>query len=312
MITSIVVPCYREAAGLPVLHARLAAMAETVDTDMEFVFVDDGSADGTPAVLRKLAESDPRVKYLALSRNFGKEAAMLAGLRAARGDAVVIMDADLQHPPELVPRLLDEHLAGADQVVARRDRTNDSPLRRSLSRLYFRLVNSVVEVRLVDGEGDFRLLSRRALDALLGLTEYNRFSKGLFAWIGFPVAVVPFRSGVREHGRSSWSLESLVNYGVDGILSFNSKPLRSAIHAGILLVIASAAYLGWTIVNALTAGVDTPGYLTSIAAIIGLGGAQMILLGIVGEYVGRIFLETKRRPHFIVMDSNIEPPELPR
>ncbi|RIQ34031.1 glycosyltransferase family 2 protein [Jiangella rhizosphaerae] len=312
MITSIVVPCYREADGLPALYARLAAMSETVDTDMEFVFVDDGSTDDTPTVLRKLAESDPRVKYLALSRNFGKEAAMLAGLRAARGDAVVIMDADLQHPPELVPRLLDEHLAGADQVVARRDRSNDSPLRRTLSRLYFRAVNSVVDVRLVDGEGDFRLLSRRALDALLSLTEYNRFSKGLFAWIGFPVAVVPFRSGEREHGRSSWSLESLVNYGVDGILSFNSKPLRSAIHAGVLLVVASIAYLVWQIVNAVTVGVDTPGYLTSIAAIIGLGGAQMILLGIIGEYVGRIFLETKRRPHFIVMESNVDRSRLPR
>ncbi|TDE15903.1 glycosyltransferase family 2 protein [Jiangella asiatica] len=312
MITSIVVPCYGEADGLPILYARLAATSEMAETDMEFVFVDDGSTDDTPAVLRKLAESDSRVKYIALSRNFGKEAAMLAGLRAARGDAVVIMDADLQHPPELIPKLLEEHLAGADQVVARRDRTNDPLFRRNLSRLYFRAVNSVVDVRLADGEGDFRLLSRRALDALLSLTEHNRFSKGLFAWIGFPVTVVPFKSGIREHGSSSWSLGSLVNYGVDGVLSFNIKPLRSAIHAGILLVIGSAVYLAWQIINALMVGVDTPGYLTLIAAIIGLGGAQMIVLGIIGEYVGRIFLETKRRPHFIVKESNLDTPRLPR
>lgn len=312
MTVSIVVPCYQEAAVLPVLHTRLTAMSAAVETDLEFILVDDGSTDDTSAVLRKLAESDPRVRYLTLSRNFGKESAMLAGLRAARGDAIVIMDADLQHPPEVVPQLLEEYRSGADQVVARRDRIHDPLARRSLSRLYFRAVNSMVDVRLVDGEGDFRLLSRRALDALLSLSEYNRFSKGLFAWIGFPVAVVPFETGVREHGSSSWSFKSLVNYGVEGILSFNNRPLRSAIHAGVALVIGSLIYLVWQIVNALAVGVQTPGYLTSIVAIIGLGGAQMILLGIVGEYVGRIFLETKRRPHFIVMESNITSENVPR
>lgn len=305
MLLSIVVPCHNEAAGLPALYKRLTEVAERLTADIELILVDDGSADETASTMRNLADIDDRVRYILLSRNFGKESAMLAGLRSAQGAAVVVMDADLQHPPELLPELLAAHHGGADQVVARRDRRGEPFRRRMLSRLYYRIVNGLVDVRLVDGDGDFRLLSRRALDALLELSEYNRFSKGLFAWIGFPVATVPMPNAEREYGTTSWTFRKLLNYGLDGVISFNSKPLRSAIHLGVILVIMSAAYLVWQIISTLMFGVDSPGYLTLLAAIIGLGGAQMILLGVIGEYIGRIFSETKKRPHYIVMESNL-------
>ncbi|MFI5807482.1 glycosyltransferase family 2 protein [Streptomyces sp. NPDC051561] len=313
MLISLVVPCFHEADIVRRFHSHvareIAPLAPTAE--FEFVYVDDGSRDATLGHLRDIAATDHRVRYVSFSRNFGKESAMLAGLRHAEGDAVVIMDADLQHPPELIGRMLELHHQGHDQVVARRTRTGDRVTRTLTARAYYRLVNRLVDVELVDGVGDFRLLSRRAVDAVLQLTEYNRFSKGLFAWIGFPTATFTYENLAREQGRSTWTFGKLLNYGLDGVLSFNNKPLRAALYLGLLLLALAFAYTAWIVGDALVNGVKTPGYVTLLVAVTALAGVQMVMLGVVGEYVGRIYYEAKRRPHFLVSETNTSPRPAP-
>lgn len=270
--------------------------------------MDDGSQDRTLPLLEEIAAADPRTRYVSFSRNFGKEAAMLAGLQHAEGDAVVIMDADLQHPPELVRRMLQLHREGFDQVIARRTRKGDRVTRTVTARAYYWLINRLVDVELVDGVGDFRLLSRRTVDAILELTEYNRFSKGIFAWVGFRTTTFEYENALREQGRSKWSFGKLLNYGLDGLLSFNNKPLRAAVYLGLLLVTLAMAYAAWIVGVALVNGVDTPGYVTLLVAVTALAGVQMLMLGVVGEYVGRIYYEVKRRPHFLVKATNADLP----
>ncbi|WP_175408056.1 glycosyltransferase family 2 protein [Streptomyces sp. TRM64462] len=304
MLISIVVPCFDEEEIIGRFHDRVTAEISGYGVDFELVYVDDGSRDRTLALLEERAAADSRVRYVSFSRNFGKEAAILAGLRHAAGDAVVLMDADLQHPPELVGRMLELHADGYDQVVARRTRTGDRVTRTLLARAYYRLINRLVDVELVDGVGDFRLLSRRTVDALLELTEYNRFSKGLFAWVGFRTATFAYENATREQGRSKWTFGKLLNYGLDGLLSFNNKPLRAALYLGLLLVSVAFLYAAWIVGDALLNGVDTPGYVTLLVAVTALAGVQMVMLGLIGEYVGRIYYEVKRRPHFLVRATN--------
>ncbi|WP_088319115.1 glycosyltransferase family 2 protein [Kineosporia sp. R_H_3] len=301
---SAVVPCYNEEGNLERLLEALSAALTQVQPDHEIVLVDDGSRDATLRLMREAAERDPRVRYVALSRNFGKESAMLAGLSRARGRAVAILDADLQHPPELLSRMIPLLAQGFDQVVARRTRTGDAAVRSVLSRLYYRVVNRLVDVELENGVGDFRLLSRTAVDGLLSLGESNRFSKGLFAWIGYDVAVVDYENVARTAGESHWRLRDLVNYAIDSVLSFNTKPLRLAIHVGLATTAVAVLYGFWVLAAALLNGNPVPGYVTTIAAVVGLGGIQMMLLGVTGEYLGRIYVETKQRPHFLVKETN--------
>ncbi|MEU3956104.1 glycosyltransferase family 2 protein [Streptomyces achromogenes] len=309
MLISIVAPCYNEQDVLARFHEEVQKIAEELlplGHDMEFVYVDDGSRDRTLAVLQELAARDARVRYVSFSRNFGKEAALLAGLRHASGDAVIVMDADLQHPPGLIKRMVELREQGHDQVIARRTRTGDRLTRTLTARLYYRLVNRLVDVELVDGVGDFRLLSRRVVDAVLDLTEYNRFSKGLFAWVGFPSTTFEYQNAVREAGRSSWNLRGLLNYGLDGLLSFNNRPLRAALWLGVTLLLCAGVYTAWIVGAALAHGVQTPGYVTIITAVTALAGVQMVMLGVIGEYTGRIYYEVKRRPHFLVKATNVE------
>ncbi|MET9907843.1 glycosyltransferase family 2 protein [Streptomyces sp. NPDC006476] len=309
MLISIVAPCYNEEDVIERFHEAVQKVAEDLlplGHDMEFVYVDDGSRDRTLLVLEKLAELDARVRYVSFSRNFGKEAALLAGLRHASGDCVVVMDSDLQHPPELIKRMIELRAEGYDQVIARRTRTGDRFTRTLTARLYYRLVNRLVDVELKDGVGDFRLLSRRVVDAVVDLTEYNRFSKGLFAWVGFPSTTFDYENAVREAGRSSWSMRSLLNYGLDGLISFNNRPLRAALHLGFALLLCAAAYTAWIVGAAIINGVSTPGYVTIITALTGLAGVQMIMLGVIGEYTGRIYYEVKGRPHFLVKATNVK------
>jgi hypothetical protein len=218
------------------------------------------------------------------------------------------MDADLQHPPELIGRMLDEHAHGYDQVIARRTRKGDRLTRTLGARAYYWLINRLVDVELVDGVGDFRLLSRRTVDAVLELTECNRFSKGLFAWVGFPTTTFGYENAVREQGSSAWTFGKLLNYGLDGLLSFNNKPLRAALYLGMVLMSVALAYAAWIVGFALLKGVDTPGYVTLIVVVTALAGVQMVIVGVVGEYVGRIYYEVKRRPHFLVKASNTAVP----
>ncbi|MFI6655633.1 glycosyltransferase family 2 protein [Streptomyces sp. NPDC050523] len=309
MLISIVAPCYNEEDVIELFHDQVQRVADQLlplGHDMEFVYVDDGSRDRTLTALERLAGRDARVRYVSFSRNFGKEAALLAGLRHASGDSVVVMDSDLQHPPELIARMLELREDGYDQVIARRTRTGDRMTRTVTARLYYRLVNRLVDVELVDGVGDFRMLSRRVVDAIVDLSEYNRFSKGLFAWVGFPSTTFEYENAARGAGRSSWSFRGLLNYGLDGLLSFNNRPLRAALHLGMVLLTIAGLYTAWIVGAALVNGVQTPGYVTIITAVTGVAGVQMIMLGVIGEYTGRIYYEVKRRPHFLVKATNVD------
>jgi glycosyltransferase involved in cell wall biosynthesis len=232
---------------------------------------------------------------------------MLAGLSQARYEAVAMIDADLQHPPELLAEMIPLLDQGYDQVIARRTRTGDGRVRTLLSRGYYRVINKLVDVKLEDGVGDFRLLSRRAVQAVLALGEYNRFSKGLFAWIGFPTAVVDYENVLRGSGDSKWTIKALVEYGIDGVLSFNNRPLRLAIYSGAIVTGLAVVYALWVMVDALLFRNPVEGYVTTIAAVVGFGGMQMMVLGVIGEYLGRIYAETKRRPHFLLRESSEGP-----
>lgn len=306
MLMSIVVPCYNEESVVEAFDARTRDVLDGLDVSYELCYVDDGSSDSTLDRLRGLARTHAQsTRYVSFSRNFGKEAAMLAGLREANGDVVVFMDADLQHPPELIGQMLELHRSGHDQVVARRTRDGDRPLRTLASKLYYRLINKMVHVNLTDGEGDFRLLSRTAVDAILSLPEYYRFSKGLFSWIGFDTVTFDYRNVAREAGATKWRFAALFEYGIDGLLSFNNRPLRLGIYLGLALGGIAAAYAFWIVIAALLIGVRTPGYVTLLVAVVGAGGLQMLMLGLIGEYIGRIYVESKRRPHFLVKETNV-------
>ncbi|MCM2391855.1 glycosyltransferase family 2 protein [Streptomyces albipurpureus] len=301
---SLVVPCFNESEVIEAFHAELIDVLEPMGADFEICYVDDGSIDDTLVRLKSLAATDPRTRYTSFSRNFGKESAMLAGLRMSQADAVILMDADLQHPPKLIPQMLELHRHGYDQVVAQRDRTGEGMLRTALSQAYYRLVRRFMDVEVVDGAGDFRLLSRRAVNALLALPESNRFSKGLFSWIGFDTVSFTYENVQRAAGQSKWGGRRLLNYGIDGLLSFNSRPLRMAIHGGLWLFLSALAYALWIVANVIVDGVDTPGYATLVAVIVGMSGVQIATLGIIGEYVGRIYHESKQRPHYVVRETN--------
>ncbi|WP_307827837.1 glycosyltransferase family 2 protein [Nocardioides sp. SYSU D00038] len=311
MDLSVVIPCYNEEESLPRLVEVLREVLPPLATDFEVILVDDGSRDGTLDLLRATAEADPRFRYLALSRNFGKEPAMLAGLSWARGERVAILDADLQHPPQLLAEMLPRLDEGYHQVVARRTRADDPVVRTFLSRAYYRLINRLIEVRLEDGVGDFRVLTRPAVDALLSLGENNRFSKGLFAWIGFPTAVVDYENVSREAGATKWRMRDLFNYGIDGVVSFNHRPLRLAVWFGALMTVVAIGYAAWVLVDAIVNGNGAPGYVTTICAVVGFGGVQMIVLGVIGEYLGRIYVESKRRPIFLLRESSAGPHDTP-
>ncbi|MFB7230531.1 glycosyltransferase [Streptomyces fimicarius] len=316
---SVVVPCFDEAEVIEAFHAALVGVLEPLGDSFEICYVDDGSRDRTRALLNALAARDPRVHYTAFSRNFGKEAAMLAGLRMSCGAAVVIMDADLQHPPELIPRMLELHRHGYDQVIPRRDRTGEGLLRSTLSHTYYALVRRCMDVELIDGSGDFRLLSRRAVESVLSLPESNRFSKGIFSWIGFDTVTFRYRNSERVAGRSKWGSRRLLNYGIDGLLSFNNRPLRLAIYTGFWVFVSALVYALWTIARVVLHGVDTPGYATLLTAVVALSGIQLVTLGVIGEYVGRIYHEAKHRPPYVVRETDATcralpggPPSRPR
>lgn len=305
-LISIVVPAYNEEANIASMYSKLAQELEPLPYRYEIMFINDGSSDGTLKEILKLAEVHDSVKYISLTRNFGKESAMLAGLKRIKGDAAIVMDSDLQHPPTLIGEMVRGYEEGFNQVVARRSRTGDSKIRSLFSSLYYKLINSITDVDLQDGEGDFRLLSRKAINAVLALSESNRFSKGLFSWIGLSKKTINYENVLRTDGDSKWSFNSLVNYGIDGIISFNMKPLRVCFYTGFLVLFLSLIYIFFTLYNIIQEGIGAPGYFTTITAILLLGGIQLISLGVIGEYIGRIYNETKQRPHFLVDISNAD------
>lgn len=305
---NIITPCFNEQDVLKLFYERLSKQLQKLDAcyEYEIIFVNDGSRDGTLEILQELAKKDARVKYISLSRNFGKESAMLAALEYTAGDCVIIMDADLQHPPELIAQMLSLYQEGYDQVIAKRSRTGESRKSAFFAHLYYKLVNKLVDVKMVDGAGDFRLLSRAAVDAVISLKETNRFSKGIFSWVGFKQTYIEYENQSRVSGETKWSFKRLLSYGLDGIMSFNVQPLRVCVYSGGVLIGLSMLYLIYLFIRILNHGIDVPGYFSTILLISILGGVQLISLGIIGEYVGRIYAEVKKRPAYIVKESNVK------
>ncbi|MDD6394631.1 MAG: glycosyltransferase family 2 protein [Firmicutes bacterium] len=306
MMLSVVVPCYNEEKVIEMTCGELLKNLKEITDDFEIIFVNDGSSDKTIYILKALAESDGRIKYISFSRNFGKEAAMLAGLKFSSGEYTVIMDADLQHPPELIAEMLNYAQSGYDQVIARRNRKGDSAGNTFFAKMYYRIVNRLTDVELIDGVGDFRMLSRKAVDALLSLDEYNRFSKGLFSWIGFKEKIINYENRQRAAGKTKWNFRALLRYGIDGVLSFNNKPLRYCFVLGAIAMGISFGYLIWLLLSIAFEGIDQPGYFTTIFTISLFGGIQLISIGVIGEYIGRIYYEVKHRPHFLVDETNFK------
>ena len=304
-LVSLVVPFYNEAEAIPHFRAMLLPVLEAIPgTDWEIICVDDGSADTTLLQLVALAQADPRFRVIEFSRNFGKEAALTAGIDAARGAAVIPIDADLQDPPELIAQMLAAWRAGAEVVLARRtDRTSDGVLKRKTAAWFYRLHNRMSHTKIPENVGDFRLMDRVVVNALKQLPERQRFMKGLFAWIGYPQAQVLYDRAPRAAGTTKWNYGRLWRFAVEGVTSFSTVPLRLATWVGRLTSLLAFAYGGWIVLKVFVWGISVPGYASLIVAILFLGGMQLLALGIIGEYVGRTYLEVKQRPLYLIEAS---------
>ena len=304
-LVSLVVPFYNEAEAIPHFRAMLLPVLEAIPgTDWEIICVDDGSADTTLLQLVALAQADPRFRVIEFSRNFGKEAALTAGIDAARGAAVIPIDADLQDPPELIAQMLAAWRAGAEVVLARRtDRTSDGVLKRKTAAWFYRLHNRMSHTKIPENVGDFRLMDRVVVNALKQLPERQRFMKGLFAWIGYPQAQVLYDRAPRAAGTTKWNYGRLWRFAVEGVTSFSTVPLRLATWVGTLTSLLAFAYGGWIVLKVFVWGISVPGYASLIVAILFLGGMQLLALGIIGEYVGRTYLEVKQRPLYLIEAS---------
>jgi glycosyltransferase involved in cell wall biosynthesis len=300
---SVVIPVFNERANLRPLAARLVPALEGAGVAFETIFVDDGSQDESLAELRALCAAEPRFRALSLSRNFGKEVAIAAGLDDARGRAVVIMDSDLQHPPEVIPQFVARWREGYKNVYGERaDRATDPKMRTVLTDLFYRIIDRFGEVSLPPGAGDFRLLDRQAVDALLSMRERARFNKGLFAWIGFKSIGVPFDVERRASGASKFTLPRLVRFALDGIMSFSSIPLKVWTWVGLAISVFALGMAAYYWARTMLFGVDTPGFPTLVVSIAFFSGVQLISLGVLGEYVALIFNEVKGRPLYLVAE----------
>jgi len=297
----VVVPAFNEGAGLRQLHARLAPVLRSLDLDARVLFVDDGSSDDTWETIESLSALDPTVGGLRLSRNFGKELAMTAGLDHAEADAVVVIDADLQDPPELIPQFVARWREGCDVVYGRRThRPGEGWVKRATAAGFYRLMGRLSPTPIPRDTGDFRLLSRRALDALHGLRERHRFMKGLFTWVGYRQCAVDYQREPRHTGRSKFNYWKLWNFALDGITGFSTLPLRVATYVGVLAALLAFLFGAWIIAKTLIWGDDVAGYPSLMTAMLFLGGLQLIALGVIGEYLGRLYDESKQRPLYLI------------
>ena len=301
---SVLIPAYNEAPVLKKLFARLDTLADEVTHyDFEFLFVNDGSRDKTLDIIKDYAKKDPRVAYVSFSRNFGKEIGMIAGLDHVTGDATVIIDADLQDPPELIPEMIKHWEDGYDDVYAqRKSRDGESWLKKLTSKLYYRTLQQLTHIPIQEDTGDFRLLDRRVVEALKEFRESQRNTKAMFSWVGFNKKQILYNRDARAAGETHWNYFKLVNLAVDGITSFTTAPLRVSTVFGFIVSLAAFIYLVFVVVKTLLVGVDASGYPSLMAVMLFLGGIQLLSLGIIGEYIGRIFNETKKRPLYIVQE----------
>lgn len=306
---SVVVPCYNEQGALPFYYDKMKeVMALMPELSFEIIIVDDGSTDGTLEAAKQLAKSDDRIRYISFSRNFGKEAAMYAGLKNASGKYTAIMDADLQDPPEMLPkmyRVITEE--GYDAVGTRRvTRKGEPPVRSFFARKFYKIMSRISKANMVDGARDYRLMNRKYVDALLSLGEYNRFSKGLFGWVGFKVKWLEFENVNRIAGETKWSFGQLFLYSLDGIVAFSNVPLYMASIAGIGSFIAAIAAMIFIIVRRLVFGDPVAGWASTVVIILFIGGIQLLSIGILGLYLSKLYLEAKNRPIYLLDETNIK------
>lgn len=298
---AVIVPAYNEGDGLRALHARLVGVLDALELESRVLFVDDGSSDDTWAVIESLAAQDPRVGGLRLSRNFGKELAMTAGLDHAEADAVVVIDADLQDPPELIPQFVERWHQGFDVVYGRRiGRQGEGWLKRATAAGFYRLMARLSPTPIPRDTGDFRLLSRRAVEGLRGLRERHRFMKGLFTWVGYAQCAVDYQRDPRFAGRSKFNYWKLWNFALEGITSFSTLPLRLSTYVGLATALVAFLYGAWIIAKTLLWGEPVAGYPSLMSAMLFLGGIQLVALGVIGEYLGRLYQEAKQRPLYLI------------
>lgn len=306
---SIVVPMYNEQEALDILYRELKCVTETIpEHEFEYLFVNDGSKDATLDEIKKLAEQDARVHYVSFSRNFGKEAAMYAGLKSASGDYVALMDADLQDPPALLPQMIQMIESGeCDNVATRRvNRKGEPPIRSFFAKCFYKVMRKLTHIEIADGARDYRLMSRAMVDSILSVSEYNRFSKGIFAWVGYETRWLEFENVERAAGETKWSFWKLVRYSFDGIVNFSDTPLRISSYLGLLLTGLSFVAIIIEVIRALVFGDPVAGWPSLVCIITFIGGIQLFCMGIMGQYIAKTYMEVKRRPHYIVKESNIE------
>ena len=304
----LVVPCFNEEAGLENFVVETnRVISELPEYSFRYILINDGSRDKTYLVMKKLAKRFSNIKYISFSRNFGKEAAMYAGLQHTTADFVVVMDADLQHPPEVFPRMLEAMEQGYDCCAAKRDSREGEKLFRGIfSKLFFRLSNRLTDVKNPYGAMDYRMMTRQMVDSILELSEVQRFSKGIFSWVGFDTKWISIKTVDRQLGESTWKFSSLFRYAIDGITCFSVAPLRFTAVMGAVIFFISLIYILITFIQTLFFGITTPGYVTTLCAVLFLGGITEMSIGILGEYIGRIYMETKDRPIYITKFSNFE------
>ena len=309
MLLSIVVPCYNEQEALPYFYKEICRVAEEMKSshgaDFEFIFVDDGSKDKTLSIARELHKQDERVRYISFSRNFGKEAGILAGLEAAKGDYVAMMDADLQDPPALLPRMLDALLQEDYDCAATRrtNRKGEPPIRSFFARMFYKIINRLSDADIVDGARDYRLMRRRMVDAILALPEYNRFSKGIFGWVGFKTKWLEYVNVERVAGETKWSFWKLFLYSLEGIVAFTTAPLALASLIGIIFCVLAFVMILFIIVRTLLFGDPTSGWPSLVCIIFLCSGVQLFCMGVLGQYLAKTYMEVKHRPVYIVRET---------
>ncbi|MCB2876611.1 glycosyltransferase family 2 protein [Streptococcus suis] len=304
---SVIVPCFNEEEAIPYFYDAMEKVRKEMGEQFEYIFVNDGSKDRALTVLRQLSGQDRAVRYLSFSRNFGKEAALYAGLQAAQGELVTVMDVDLQDPPEMLMEMkamLDGN-PDLDCVGTRRvSRDGEPPIRSFFAKLFYKLMNKISQVEVVDGARDFRLMRRHMVDAILSVSEYNRFSKGIFAWVGFETEYLPYENVERVAGETSWSFWKLLSYSIEGIINFSDTPLNIASYTGFFTFLLSLVLMVFVVFKTLVFGDPTIGWPSTICIILFLGGLQLMTIGILGKYLAKVFLETKKRPIYIVKEKS--------
>ena len=303
-LLSIITPCYNEEATIHYFYEETKKYLDTIDVDYEIIFVNDGSKDKTVEECLKVKEKDNNVKILNFSRNFGKEAAMYAGLNEAKGDLVVIMDTDLQDPPKLLPEMYNILQSNEYDSVAtyRVNRKGEPPIRSFFARMFYKMINKMIDVEIVDGARDYRMMKRTMVDAIISMNEYHRFSKGIFAWVGFNTKYLEYENVERVAGETKWSFWKLFKYAIDGIVGFTTLPLRLATFTGIFVSMFGFLYMLYIVVKALVFGDPVAGFPSLIVIITLLGGIQLLFLGIIGEYLAKTYMETKKRPIYIIKE----------